>query len=139
MKKHILIHGNHEYLKALFIHRLIKGKTIEKINCEDSNIFESSFLINKHSEGKEILFFQNVNTVVNPNDFVPMTGACYEHKTDNNLKLSTPILIVGYSGRVTIPEEQSFLRRFHIINVDTLSFFEIKDFLDNGLRINTEE
>ncbi|MEN5130490.1 hypothetical protein [Elizabethkingia anophelis] len=139
MKKHILIHGNHDYLKTTFICKLLKGKTYERINSKDPTTLKGSFSLCMEAEGKDILYYQNVDTLVDPCDFMPIIGACYEHKTDNNIKFSMPSLIVEYSGRISIPKEQTFLRRFHIINVDTMSYFEVINFLNNGLRTTAED
>lgn len=138
MKKHILIHGNHDYLKTTFISKLLKGKNYERINSKNPTTLKDSFSLCIEAEGKDILYYQGVDTLVDPCDFMPIIGACYEHKVGPNLKFSMPTLIIEYSGRVSIPKEQTFLRRFHIINVDAISYFEIMDFLTNGLKTVTE-
>lgn len=139
MKKHILIHGNHDYLKTTFISNILKGKTYERINEESNKIPGVDTPFNSDVRDKEILYFQNVNILQNPRDFVALTGICYETTSDNKLIPLTPMLIIEYSGCIEIPEEQYFLRRFHIINVDTMSYFEVINFLNNGLRTTAED
>ncbi|MDV4025272.1 hypothetical protein CMT52_13115 [Elizabethkingia anophelis] len=138
MKRHILIHGDHVYLRLLFVHNLLKNKKFERINGKDPNTLDGSFRMKVQAERKEILCFQNVNVSIDPRDFIALTGICYEHKTDNNLELATPTLIIEYSGKISVPEGQTFLRRFYTINVDTLRDSEVIDFLANGLRTAKE-
>ena len=139
MKKHILIHGNNYYFKITFISNILKGKNYERIKCDNNNIPGVNSPFNIEVGDKEILYYQNVNILQNHRDFIALAGACCQNTSDNKLKTLIPRLIIEYSGCIEIPKEQSFLRRFHIINVDTMSYFEIMDFITNGLKDEPEE
>lgn len=125
MKKHLLIHGDPRSGKSLLIKNLLNSITVFKINCKDPFILSTNFFWSYGSEEKQVLHFEDINKSTDPREFIFYTGFIPVDTQGHEVFAINPRLIIEYSNEIEIPKEHSFIRRFHVVNTNTISYREI--------------
>ncbi|MBG0515338.1 hypothetical protein I4P13_16350 [Elizabethkingia meningoseptica] len=125
MKKHLLIHGDPLSGKTFIVKGLLEAMTFRRVDCRRSDILSENFLWTYGQVEQDVLYFDDVNTHIDPRDFIPYTESIKVDRQGYETFYIKPALIIEYSNEIEIPEEHSFIRRFHVINTNTITYKEL--------------
>ncbi|WP_123879872.1 hypothetical protein [Chryseobacterium carnipullorum] len=136
MKKHLIIHGDTLSGKSLFIDILFSGnENIWRVNCRSITVMEDQFLFDFPGEFvPEIIHFTDVNINIPLDFFYNYLGQIVVNRRFRELfVMDTPILVIEYSEEFkNIPEDGSFVRRFDVINTNTIPYKELIQYLNHN-------
>lgn len=121
MKKHLIIHGDSQSGKTLFVKALLKKYFSKKKTWDCRNLsFIDDEINRKYFELNQAVFFMDVNVNISVEYF-------YQYATiPNGSKI-----IVEYSEELkNLPDEATFTRRFDVINTNTISYKDLINFLN---------
>ncbi|MEI7487652.1 MAG: hypothetical protein WCJ72_09630 [Chryseobacterium sp.] len=136
MKKHLIIHGNTLSGKSLFLDILFKGnENIWRVSCRSTTVMEDQFLFDfPENFVPDIIHFTDVNINIPLDFFYNYLGQIVVNRRfRQEFVFDTKILIIEYSEELkNIPEDGSFVRRFDVINTNTISYKELIQYLNHN-------
>ena len=135
--KHLIIHGDSQSGKSLFIRTLISQLHSYNINGENpKNVFNTFQWGMNEVECKrtQILYFQDVHENIDVKEFFNYCDRIIIETATKEATIISPILILEYSKVSENLENNygaSFTRRFNVINTNTATYKEMMQFLIN--------
>lgn len=133
MQKHLIIHGDCESGKSLFIKNLLSPNKIDKteiVRCRSPKSLKDNFLWTVGDLRPEIIWFKDVNMSIHPEEFYPFTHEFKVNAQNQPLFSIEPLLIIEYMADLQkTPKVSSFTRRFDVINTNKDSYKDIMLYL----------
>ncbi len=118
--------------KSLFIRNLLVSTKYYEINCRNPKVFEDTFHWQMSSKDKdtEVLWFHDINKKADMCFFISLTGLIRVNPKIEKVFYINPRLVLEFSEEIkNFPKDASFIRRFHIINTNTITYRDLVSFL----------
>lgn len=132
MKKHLIIHGDAESGKSIFIQNLLRGRSDNffKVDGRNPNFLHDGFLWRLGEQRPEILWLHDVNMRVHPEEFLPFTESIKVNAQAQEIFYVKPMLIVEYTEEYKeLPTQSSIRNRFDMFNMNEIKYKGLINYL----------